>query len=256
MVQTPVHTCGPDDDVHVALATMKQHRVRRLPVEGFGGTVMGMVSMNDILLAAGARKPVRDAEVVDTFQADLRPSSALAAHCSRLVPPARLPIVTDPAPGSVAVAVPATYAVAARSHLLRALTDGAHGFLQVHDRHHRLEQRIGIQREAVDPLGHEKPRELRVIAGRLAADADLPAGCVCRANHLGDRPLDGVIALVEQVRDELRVAVDAEHELREIVAADGEAVEHLRELLRQDHVAGDLAHHVDLETALAAAPVR
>jgi CBS domain-containing protein len=69
VVQTPVHTCGPDDDIHVALATMKQHRVRRLPVEGFGGTVMGIVSMNDILLAAGARKPVREAEVVDTFQA-------------------------------------------------------------------------------------------------------------------------------------------------------------------------------------------
>ena len=69
VVQTPVHTCGPDDDVHVALATMKQHLVRRLPVEGFGGTVMGIVSMNDILLAAGARKPVREAEVVDTFQA-------------------------------------------------------------------------------------------------------------------------------------------------------------------------------------------
>jgi CBS domain-containing protein len=69
VVQAPIHTCGPDDEVHVALATMKQHRVRRLPVEGFGGTVMGIVSMNDILLAAGARKPVREAEVVDTFQA-------------------------------------------------------------------------------------------------------------------------------------------------------------------------------------------
>jgi CBS domain-containing protein len=48
---------------------MKQHRVRRLPVEGFGGTVSGIISMNDILLAAGARKPVRDAEVVEAFQA-------------------------------------------------------------------------------------------------------------------------------------------------------------------------------------------
>jgi CBS domain-containing protein len=55
--------------VHPALATMKQHRVRRLPVEGFGGTVLGIISMNDILLAAGARKPVRDAEVVETLQA-------------------------------------------------------------------------------------------------------------------------------------------------------------------------------------------
>ena len=63
-----VFTCGPDDDVHAALATMKEHRVRRLPVSGFGGTVMGIVSMNDIVLAAGARTPVRNEEVVETFQ--------------------------------------------------------------------------------------------------------------------------------------------------------------------------------------------
>jgi CBS domain-containing protein len=69
VVQTPVHTCGPDDDAQTALETMKQHCVRRLVVEGFGGTVMGIVSMNDIVLAAGARKAVRDAEVVSALQA-------------------------------------------------------------------------------------------------------------------------------------------------------------------------------------------
>jgi CBS domain-containing protein len=69
VVQTPVYTCGPDDDVQAALETMRQHGVRRLPVEGFGGTVMGIVSMNDIVLAAGARKPIREAEVVGTLQA-------------------------------------------------------------------------------------------------------------------------------------------------------------------------------------------
>jgi CBS domain-containing protein len=42
VVQTPVYTCGPDDDVQTALEMMKQHSVRRLPVEGFGGTIMGM----------------------------------------------------------------------------------------------------------------------------------------------------------------------------------------------------------------------
>jgi CBS domain-containing protein len=69
VVQMPVYTCGPDDDVHTALATMKQHHIRRLPVEGFGGRVLGIISMNDILLAAGPRKPVRQDEVVDAFQA-------------------------------------------------------------------------------------------------------------------------------------------------------------------------------------------
>jgi CBS domain-containing protein len=68
VVQTPVYTCGPDDDVQAVLETMKQHCVRRLPVEGFGGTIMGIVSMNDIVLASGPRKPVRDAEVVSTLQ--------------------------------------------------------------------------------------------------------------------------------------------------------------------------------------------
>jgi len=68
VAQTPVITCGPEDDVHEALAKMKRHLVRRLPVEGFGGTVIGVISMNDILLAAGARAPVRDAEVVNAFQ--------------------------------------------------------------------------------------------------------------------------------------------------------------------------------------------
>ena len=63
-----VFTCGPDDDVQAALATMRQHHVRRLPVEGFGGTVAGIVSMNDILLAAG-KKGVGSAEIVETFQA-------------------------------------------------------------------------------------------------------------------------------------------------------------------------------------------
>ena len=68
VLQTPVHTCSPDDDVQVALAAMKAHRVRRLPVEGFGGTVMGIVSMNDILLAAGPRRAVANQDVVETLQ--------------------------------------------------------------------------------------------------------------------------------------------------------------------------------------------
>ena len=68
VVQTPVYSCGPDDDVQVALETMKHHCIRRLPVEGFGGTLIGIVSMNDIVLASGPKKGVRDAEVVGTLQ--------------------------------------------------------------------------------------------------------------------------------------------------------------------------------------------
>lgn len=82
VIQTPVYTCGPDDAVQTVLATMKQHCVRRLPVEGFGGTVLGIVSMNDVVLASGARKAVRDGEVVNTLQAICarhRPAPHIAA---------------------------------------------------------------------------------------------------------------------------------------------------------------------------------
>jgi CBS domain-containing protein len=62
-------TCAPEDDVQAALATMKQARVRRLPVVGFGGTVLGILSMNDILLAAGAGNGVASEHVVAALQA-------------------------------------------------------------------------------------------------------------------------------------------------------------------------------------------
>jgi CBS domain-containing protein len=62
-------TCAPEDDVHAALATMRQARVRRLPVVGFGATVRGILSINDILLAAGAGKEVANEDVVRTLQA-------------------------------------------------------------------------------------------------------------------------------------------------------------------------------------------
>lgn len=68
VMQAPVFTCRPDDDVQTALETMKRHSIRRLPVEGFGGTVMGIVSMNDVVLACGPRKPVRDSDVVSALQ--------------------------------------------------------------------------------------------------------------------------------------------------------------------------------------------
>lgn len=68
VMQWPVFTCGPDDDVGRVLDIMKQHNVRRVPVEGFAGAVLGIVSMNDIVLAAGLKPEIRDADVVDTLQ--------------------------------------------------------------------------------------------------------------------------------------------------------------------------------------------
>ena len=60
-------TCTPEDNVQTALTSMKDARVRRLPVVGFGNMVLGVLSLNDILRTATTAK-LRN-EVVDALQA-------------------------------------------------------------------------------------------------------------------------------------------------------------------------------------------
>jgi CBS domain-containing protein len=73
-----VWACGPDDDVHVALDTMASQRVRRLPVTQ-DGALVGVLSLNDLVLAAGADKAVRNDEVVATLKAICAHPAAPAA---------------------------------------------------------------------------------------------------------------------------------------------------------------------------------
>jgi len=79
----PLFTCSPEDDVDAVLEIMKAHAIRRVPVEGFGGTVLGVVSMNDIVLAVGrTKKAVHGADVIDTLQsicAHHQPAPRIAA---------------------------------------------------------------------------------------------------------------------------------------------------------------------------------
>jgi CBS domain-containing protein len=63
-----VWTCGSDDDVHVALDTMASQRIRRLPVTQ-DGALVGVISLNDLALAAGADKAVRNDEVIASLKA-------------------------------------------------------------------------------------------------------------------------------------------------------------------------------------------
>jgi len=69
VIHGPLFSCSPDDDVEVVLAIMKTHAIRRVPVEGFGGTVLGIVSMNDLVRAVGrTKRSVSGAAVIDTLQ--------------------------------------------------------------------------------------------------------------------------------------------------------------------------------------------
>lgn len=69
VAQSPVYTCTPEDEADAVLATMRTHRVRRVPVEGFGGTVLGVISLDDVAVAAGADRALADRDVVATLQA-------------------------------------------------------------------------------------------------------------------------------------------------------------------------------------------
>ena len=67
-----LHSCAPDDDIHVALQTMREARIRRLPVMAKNGTLVGVLSMDDILFRAEPRSPGKEPElasdeVVRTF---------------------------------------------------------------------------------------------------------------------------------------------------------------------------------------------
>jgi CBS domain-containing protein len=66
---THLVSCGPEDDVLDALALMKKARVRRLPVTGFGNSLLGILSLNDILLVTGESRQIPSDVVVETLQA-------------------------------------------------------------------------------------------------------------------------------------------------------------------------------------------
>ena len=65
----PVRACQPGDSIVNVLAEMKQFRVRRLPVIDAHGRLKGVVSMNDIVLAAERTKGPALKPIVSTLAA-------------------------------------------------------------------------------------------------------------------------------------------------------------------------------------------
>ena len=73
MKRAPVHTALPEDTIDTALATMQQFKIHRLPVIGADGTLKGVLSMNDVILAAQETGGPGAAAVVSTL-------SSICAH--------------------------------------------------------------------------------------------------------------------------------------------------------------------------------
>ena len=73
VASSKVVMCGPDDEIHAALKTMRRERVHRLPVVNRGGDLEGVLSMNNIVLRAekgdGQKQPeLAYDDVVHTLQ--------------------------------------------------------------------------------------------------------------------------------------------------------------------------------------------
>jgi CBS domain-containing protein len=60
-----VHSCAPEDDVKTALETMGRFHVRRLPVVSATGQLLGIVSIDDVVLRALEPDAPTPAEIVD-----------------------------------------------------------------------------------------------------------------------------------------------------------------------------------------------
>ncbi len=65
-------TCSPEDDVQKALETMRTRHVRRLPVVERDGTLRGLLSISDVVFAAGrderGRPGVTPEEFLKTYR--------------------------------------------------------------------------------------------------------------------------------------------------------------------------------------------
>jgi CBS domain-containing protein len=81
MRRPPIHSTRPEDTIEKALATMKQFQVRRLPVVADDGTLKGVFSMNDLVLASQQKEGPTSADIISTLAAICthRPAKAAAA---------------------------------------------------------------------------------------------------------------------------------------------------------------------------------
>lgn len=59
MISRKIAACGMNDDIKTVLKKMRKNRVKRLPVVGEQGELLGIISISDILLKAAKKKSVR-----------------------------------------------------------------------------------------------------------------------------------------------------------------------------------------------------
>jgi CBS domain-containing protein len=64
--------CGAGDDIHAALKTMATQEIRRLPVVDDEGSLVGLLSIDDIVLRAKTGSQINFTEVINALKAIYR----------------------------------------------------------------------------------------------------------------------------------------------------------------------------------------
>lgn len=78
-------TCTAEDSIHCALKTMRIEKIRRLPVVDQEGTLVGVLSIDDIVLKANESalgKDVSYKDVEDTYQSICGPAGCVEHDCA------------------------------------------------------------------------------------------------------------------------------------------------------------------------------
>ena len=73
VISGKLYCCAPEDEIHLVLQRFGEARVRRLPVDGRDGSLIGVISIDDILLRAenrglGKEPELSTDEVIRTFR--------------------------------------------------------------------------------------------------------------------------------------------------------------------------------------------
>jgi CBS domain-containing protein len=81
IMNAPVYACGPDDKMKDVLQTMRTRKVRRVPVVDADGHLKGILSVDDIVLNASAKRRAEPSarELVAALQAIYAPAPLVAA---------------------------------------------------------------------------------------------------------------------------------------------------------------------------------
>ena len=76
VISGQLFSCGPEAELRTALETMKAQKIRRLPVVGSQGELLGVLSLNDIILEAKEGKNKKS----PTYEEVLNVLKAISGH--------------------------------------------------------------------------------------------------------------------------------------------------------------------------------